>query len=225
MASLYQTALELAVKSFPDDGSAPMPFAMAKTGDALQHFTIVTTNSHKAMHLGRRIVRESAPDADEYAIVADTFIRVDGERSDALSVEFGNREGGRVIAQRYRKDGAAIITLGEPLDVERRPSALVLVDPNELEWGGITPDFYNSQIKVAVHAMSHRMETSEDAARTVRFLRGRSRRFALALPPGSTQMAFVDNLKKTIDPARIMELARGLDGAMTLDLASDRKKN
>jgi hypothetical protein len=130
-----------------------------------------------------------------------------------------------VIAQRYRKDGATITQLGEPLDVERRPSALVRVDPNELDWGGITPDFYNSQINLAVHAMSHRIETSEDAARTVRFLRGRSRRFALALPPGSSQMAFVDNVKRTIDPARIMELARGLDGVMTLELASDRNKN
>jgi hypothetical protein len=216
MATLHEQALEMAIASIPEDDGPLFPFALISAAGKLQHVTIVTSNSHKAMAVGRRMVLEQG--GDEYAIVTDTFVRVEGERFDAVFVEYGDRDVGRVIAQRYRRT-SKVELIGEPLDVERRPSAFGRVDPFTLPWGGVTPDMYNKNENHAVHSITHELQSSEHIARTVRFLRARARVFRAALPPNSKQTAFIDDRGQNISRA---ELASGLAGELDLVYVSDR---
>ena len=200
MATLHEQALAIAIASIPPDDGPVFPFALASTAGVLQHTTIVTSNSHKAMATGRRMVLEAR--ADEYAIVVDTYIRVEGERFDALFIEYGDRDVARVIAQRYRR-APGVELVGEPLDVERRPSAIVPLDPFELSWGGVTPDMYNKTENRAVHVVNHELQSSEHIARTARFLRARARVFRTALPPNCKQTAFIDDRGQTVARAEL----------------------
>jgi len=224
MPSVRELALDIASSSLDED---MLPFVLLDGAKGMTHLTIVTGRSYRALHLGRRMVREHADDATEYAIVVDAFVRIEGERSDALFVEIGaaGSEASHVTVHRYRREvGTKPAFVGEPLVYETRPSALVRWDPLELDWGGITPDFYNKDQNHAVHVVAHELESTENVARTVRFLLARARHFSRHLPAGAQQSAFVDDRGQQVPAANREMLARGLAGALGLKYIGEDKR-
>jgi hypothetical protein len=225
MPSLLELALDIAASSLEE---TMIPFALINGGKGMTHLTIVTGRSDRALHLGRRMVREHAEGATEYAIVVDAFVRSEGVRQDALFVEMGaaGSKASHVTVHRYRRESGAKPTFtGESFAYETRPSALVRWDPLlELEWGAVTPDFYNKEQNHAVHVVNHDLESTDNVARTVRFLRARARFFACNMPPNPKQSAFVDDRGQDVPTENREMLARGLAGAVELKYLAEEER-
>jgi len=206
--SLRERALDLAKVSL-DDGPV-LPFVLlASAGELLQHITVVSANSHAAMSAAHRIVREQGGASDEYAIVVDTYVRVEGQRHDAVLVEAGHRGADEVIVVAQRYSGRDFV--GELLEYERRPPAYVKVDPQALRWGAATPDFYNDKQKHAIHVINHLLEP-DNVTRTVRFVRARARHFERNLPRGTQQSAFIEDRGQDVSPELRERFERELVG-------------
>jgi hypothetical protein len=124
-----------------------VPFAhLVETDGPVSQVAIVTRSSDHALHMGRRFVRDRAGGLDEYAIVVDAHLRIEGQRHDALLVEVGTRteKVANVTGHVYTRgpDGRPASS-GAPIAYEGRPSALVPFDPFALDWGAVTPDRWN----------------------------------------------------------------------------------
>jgi len=219
MPSLAELALEIAASSLGDT----LPFVLLAGVQGMKNLTIVTDRSDRALSLGRRMVRQQAEGATEYVIVVDVFVDLVRERSDALLVEVGaaGNDTAHVTAYRYRR-GDKPELFGEPILYEKRPSSLVRLDPFTLDWNAITPDLYNKEDKHAVHIVNHDLESADNVARTVRFLRARARYFARHLPADGKQTAFVDVRGQRVSPAHREMLARGLAGALGLKYIEEK---
>lgn len=142
--------------------------------------------SDRALPLARRQARVSNPDA--YAIAFDGI--VDGT-DPAVIVE---------LAQ--RGDDVATVTAfrdGVPTLLQRRHS-MIDFDPLDLRWTRATPDIYGEKTG-AVHIISHRLDSAEAVARTLRFLRGRRAFFAEHAPLGTEQRAVIDTAGQDVPAA------------------------
>ena len=225
MSGLLEEALALAFDRLGSGGQM-MPFALVAQDDgATACLTVVTDRSDKAQYLGRKLVRERARAAREYAIATDAFLRRDGERVDAVIIETARRgeASARMVAQAYRLVGGSAQRLGEIAPLGERPSVLEAWDPSSLDWGAITPDVYVAAQKLAVHVVNHDFASDENVERTVRFLRARARHHARHLPPGSTQLAHYDDRGQTLsDPAR-ERLTRGVAPELQVRFMSETK--
>ena len=203
MSDLAEEALDVALGRL--EGEGPMlPFALVKGEGTSACTTIVTDRSDRAAYLGRRIVRESAAALDAYAIATDAFIFRDGRRLDAIIVEAGTR-GARdaaLFAQPYDRTGSGPARrVGEPALLGHRPCELAVWDPLALDWGASTPDVYLDERKQAIHAVNHDLESDENVARTLRFVRARIRFHAPNLPEGSEQLVSFDDRGQTLTSA------------------------
>ncbi|GEM_PF-4290349 len=193
------------------------PFVFAERAEGNVHATIVTANSARAMILGRRMVRDQLAEATAYAIVCDSFVRIEGVRHDAVLIEHAARGEltAEIVAYPYRatEDG---LSIGEAVPFQRRPTALVPLDPHALDWGPIIPDLYNAGLNKAAHSVTHRLDTDDAVDRTIRFLGARARMFARHLPPTPPpgQLAFIDLRGQTVPEARRARLTNGLAGVM-----------
>jgi len=182
-----------------------LPFALVVAqGGTTECLTIVTDRSDKAAYLGRRLVRDRAEGAQEYAIATDAYVRRDGQRLDAVIVEASKRgeDSASVFAQPYEVTGGAARRLGESLALGSRPSELDAWDPHSLDWGAITPDIYVKEQKLAVHAVNHNLESDENVERTLRFLRARMRHHSPHLPQGSSQLVHYDDRGQSLTDGR-----------------------
>ena len=198
MTDLFERALALAFERFGTDGQSA-PFALV-VGETIECLTIITDRSDKAAYLGRRLVRGRSASATAYAIAIDAFVRRDGARLDAIIVEGAKRgeSDARLVAQPYRLVRGAPERLGAPVFVGARPSELVDWDPHSLDWGPITPDVYVDAQKLAVYVVNHDLESAENVARTIRFLRARVRHHAPHLPEGSVQLVHYDDRGQSV---------------------------
>lgn len=223
MSTLRDEALKIGIESI--DPSGPMlPFVLARGVDGkMMHFTLVVDRSDQALETGRRMVLEQAATISEYALVVDSYLRVDGVRHDVLLVESGaaGEPTVRVTAHRYRHAADTAVLDGEPIEVEQRPSALLPLDPQLLDWGAITPDFYNEEQNHAVHVVSHALDMPEQVARTVRFIRGRARWFARHLPEGAQQSVFVEDRGRDLTDATRDALVSGFGDALAVRYLSE----
>ena len=223
MSKLRDEALEIGVASL--DPSGPMlPFVLVKSTDGgLMNFTLVVDRSDQALEVGRRMVLEHAAKIEEYALVVDSYLRIDGVRHDVLLVEHGRAKAAtaRVTAHRYHHADDGAVLDGEPIDFEQRPSALAPLDPNLLDWGAVTPDFYNDEQNHAVHVVSHALAAPAEVNRTVRFVRGRARWFARHLPAGAKQSVFVEDRGRDLSEATRDALARGFGDALAVRYLSE----
>jgi hypothetical protein len=197
-------------------GADPIPFALVErsTGGP-QYASLMATNSVRASIMGRRFVAAHAADATGYALAVDAFVRIEGERRDAIIVEhaMAGAPTAEVVACPYQRvDGA--LSFGDPLPYRIRPSALVPLDPNTLDWGVITPDFYAAGDNRAIHVVNHALEV--DDTRTVRFLRARARVFDRHLPasPPPTQECTIDIRGQHVPASRQVDLAARLGDVM-----------
>ena len=197
MSKLHERALELAASGLAS-GEPLVPFALSARGETFTYTTLVTERSDVAMQMGRLFVRQQARDCDEYVIVADAFVRVDGVRRDAILVERGTRDHhvAEVVAHLYEQ---ARLTGVEPL--EHRPSALADVDPASFAWGPVTPDFYNREHNEAAVVVNHVLDSPDAVARTIRFVRGRIAHHARYLPGGARFRIFIEDRGGDIDRA------------------------
>ena len=220
MTTLRDRALALVT----DVDDLPFVLVESTTGE-LAHTTIVTTNSARAMIAGRRAVRELAATAAAYAIVIDSFVRLDDVRSDALLVEHATRGDAtaEVTVHTYGRDGNALV-LSVAIPFERRPSALVPLDAFALQWGAIHPDFYRARDNHAAYSINHALETDEQIVRTARFLGARARMLRVHLPrdPSPMQTAHVDDRGQAITAAQREDLVRRLNGVMAVEFRSER---
>ena len=194
-------------------GGQMLPFALVvREGDTTECLTIVAERSDKAAYFGRRLVKERASTALEYAIATDAYVRRDGERLDAVIVEMGKRGEAiaQVVAQPYRVSDGAAERVGAPLSLASRPSELSDWDPHSSDWGAITPDIYNDARKLGVHIVNHNLELDENVERTIRFLRARIRHHARCLPAGSSQLVHYDDRGQSVTASARTLLVTGL---------------
>ncbi len=195
MSDLLERTLSLSFDRL-GSGDSMLPFALVVgPANTVECLTIVTDRSDKAQYLGRRLVRERAPRAVEYAIATDAFVRQNDERLDAVIVEVGRRgePAAYVVAQPFERSVGNAQRVGNPLPLGTRPSELVAWDPHSLHWGSITPDVYVAAQNLAVHVANHNFESDENVRRTVRFLRARIRHHAPHLPAGCSQLVHYDD--------------------------------
>lgn len=212
VTSLLDHAVMLASEGLPE----LVPFALVQAA-TLHHATIVTERSDTAMHLGRKMVRRHRADASAYVIAIDTYIRVDGERTDAVMFEHGTRDAdvAELFAWPYRDRAWS----GDRIPMGPRPSLLVDIDPVEFPWGdAITPDLVSADRTVAVHCISHDLSTDAAVARTIRFVRARIRSHARALPSDMRQLVSVDDRGPLVPSGRARLRAAFAD----LELASEK---
>jgi hypothetical protein len=223
VSKLRDEALELGIASI--DPSGPMlPFVLAMGTDGkLIHLTLVVDRSDQALEVGRRMVLERAKEIAEYVLVVDSYLRIDGVRHDVLLVESGaaNAPTARVTAYRYRHAADTAVVEGAPIDFEQRPTALLPLDPHLLDWGSITPDFYNDEQNHAVHVVSHALDVPAEVARTIRFVRGRARWFARHLPAGAKQSVFVEDRGRELTEATRDTLLHGFGDALAVRYLSE----
>ena len=226
MAELRDEALELALSELGPEGKL-IPFVLATMRDGTRtHFTLVVERSDIALWVARNTVLSQASTIERYAIVVDTYLRIDGERHDAVIVEVGSHDAevAHVTAHPYtRAAGAA--TAGAPLDFERRPSALRPLDPFALAWSpGVTPEFFNEEENHAVHVINHELGSMERVVRTIRFVRARARHFARHLPANARQSVFIEDRGQDISAESRDLLARGLADVVTVGYVSELRK-
>ena len=65
--------------------------------------------------------------------------------------------------------------------------------PDRLDWGRVTPEFANTDKRIAVHVFNHSLESAEAVDRTIRFVQGRLAWHALQIPDGFTQWVSFDD--------------------------------
>lgn len=190
-------------------GGSLIPFVNLARGDQTLSITIVTTSSDQAFVLGHEAVRRHADGARAYCLVVDAYVRVDGERSDAFVIEYGelDRPTAQRYAQPYRATANGPERLGELQLVGEVPSALEPVDPFALDWGPITPDLFHEQKQIAVHVVNHALGDDESRTRTMRFLEARILRFAENLPEGCQQIVLVEDRRDDVSLETIEHLA------------------
>lgn len=199
MDDLVEQALAISLEQLGTGASLPFALVVGPEG-RIECLTIVTDRSDKAAWLGRRLVRERSASARAYAIATDAFVRRGDERLDAVVVEAARRGEAfaRVTAQPYAVGGGRATRLGEPVSLGERPSELEPWDPWSLDWGPITPDVYSESQRLAVHVVNHRLDSEENVARTIRFVRARVRHHAPHLPPGTSQLVHYDDRGQSI---------------------------
>jgi hypothetical protein len=222
MPPLRDRALELALVSLAEGPLIPFMLLVGKD-QVLADCTIVSPRSDSALSAARRVVRERANDIVEYAIIVDTYLRLEGERTDGLLIEVGTRESAHVTAHPYRRVSGTPTLIGEPIDYERRPSSMVAFDPFTLDWGPITPDFYNREQNHAIHVVNHLLE-ADNIARTLRFLRARVRNFNRHLPDGAQHTAFFEDRGQVVTDTIRATLADGLEGTMAVRYISETER-
>jgi hypothetical protein len=219
---LRKQALEFAVDGLGPDGML-IPFALASGPQGILNFTIVVDRSDEALEMGRKIVLDHANEIEQYVICVDTYLRIDGQRCDAILLEIGRRGEATVFAYRYERANGKATIVGNEIEFERRQSALAKPDPFLFDWGGITPDMFNEELNHAVHIVGHELESSENVARTIRFVRARARHFARHLPDGAKQSAFIEDRGQNITPQTRGRLASEL-GGVEIQYISELKK-
>ena len=115
---------------------------MAGEDSAIEHLALVTGRSDKAEYLGRRLVRDRAASAREYALVVDAYVRRRGERFDAVIIESAARGGGYRTSkpflrcsktyfrrlQRARRSGRSSISRGVSRYRSRPQSILMIAE-------------------------------------------------------------------------------------------------
>jgi hypothetical protein len=213
VTDLARAALDLA-RDILADGQL-LPFALVEGPDGLKKLTIVTPRSDMAMILGRRLIKAEVS-AERYAICADAFLRIAGERRDAVLIEDGNRGDRTALVVGHPYSGAVFDTA---VDLERRPSAMHDWDPLDFDWGAASVDIYNEERKLAVHIVNHELATAEQLARSVRFVRARIRHHTRCLPQGTSHIVHVEDRDRVVDKA---ELRAGIGGTAQVMFASER---
>lgn len=78
---------------------------------------------------------------------------------------------------------------------------------NNLDWGQITPEGYNTQTKVVLHVFNHDLTSSEKIDRTVRFIVGRVNYYELHVPPGATHLIKIDARGQQISEAAAADIS------------------
>lgn len=86
------------------------------------------------------------------------------------------------------------------------------MNPFELEWGGVVPEYGFDSPRTAVHVIAHRLETGEDVERNVRFLRARLSWFSHHLPADYRQRVLVYDAGQRLGPESRRELREALSG-------------
>ncbi len=96
------------------------------------------------------------------------------------------------------------------------------LNPTALDWGAITPEFVNQERGVAVHVLSHILESSADKRRSITFLNGRIRWFSLHLPEGWQQHVMIDDRGQYLTSTDRSFIAQGVLGAADVQFMSAR---
>jgi hypothetical protein len=207
MSTLVEEALALALEALR--GGGIVPFAIVN-GPTVRVTSMITAHrSDTAMNLGRRFVRQHAAGCTDYVIVVDEYMRIGGERHDALMVESGTHGSTAAIVHAHLYAGAAWTR--PPMPVMQRPSALI--DPFDLRWGeAINPDLFDPDANLAIHAISHALESDAAVTRTIRFLRARIRYHDRGLPPGMRQVVAINDHHQAITAANRRRLRDAFPG-------------
>jgi hypothetical protein len=210
MNALARKALEHAFFSIEGHEDPLIPFVMVERADGVDLLRLVVNDSAAAQSMGRKLARERAPHARGYALAYEGYLRLSGERKDAMIVEaaMAGEGAAQVVAQIFER-GKSCARLGEPLVLPAIPSALEPVDPFSLGWGGITPDIV-SRDNVAIHVINHALGTGAEIERTVRFVRARMKLFRRALPPEMPQAIMVDDRGRELALATKAQLRKEL---------------
>ena len=87
-----------------------------------------------------------------------------------------------------------------------------MVDPWQLHWGQITPEFYSDAHKMALHVYCHNLESEENVGKTLRFVKARLRWFEEHLPVGTKQAVRFDDSGMNVSPA-VRQAIRDLLGS------------
>lgn len=223
MSDLLAQSLEIAFgRLAPNEPMLPFVLAVDLDGHTTCT-TIVTDRSDKAAFIGRRMVRGRAASTAAYAIVTDAYVRHDDQRLDAIFVERAGRGRDEAIitAYPYAQSSEGPRRVDGPIELGQRPTELEDWDPTTFHWGPITPDAYVEERKLAVHIVNHLLESPDNVARTVRFLRARARHHGPHLPAGTTQLVHIDDRGQTLTAATRSAL-RTLTDVAQVAFTSDR---
>ncbi|MEO8702511.1 MAG: hypothetical protein ABI867_20875 [Kofleriaceae bacterium] len=195
-------------------GEGPViPYALVEGADGtLQAFTIVTQRSDTAFVLARRIVRTHAAKAVAYAITIDTFLRIEGVRTDAILVEVGRRDEMATITAHAYANGA---WSGQPVPFDARPSVIGDDnDPRAWTWTAVMPDRYNPTENKVAHIVNHRLSDANEIDRTVRFVHARAANVARNTPltPPLRQIVAIEDRGQDLDAVKRAAIVNGLEG-------------
>ncbi|GEM_PF-2837107 len=80
----------------------------------------------------------------------------------------------------------------------------------ELDWGTITPEFYNREKNAAVHIFNHNLSGEENINRAIKFALGRIKWYSKYLPPGCSNEVVFDDRGQDIDDSVRKQLANSL---------------
>lgn len=68
-----------------------------------------------------------------------------------------------------------------------------------LDWGVVTPEFYNNEDNIAVHVFNHLLEGKENLVNSNSFIIARLNWYARHLPAGCIQIIKIDDRGQNID--------------------------
>jgi hypothetical protein len=119
-----------------EDGPNLMPFVAVQSGPDIRRSVLPFTPEPEAVAFAPQVLADR-PDAERAALVCDGYLRVEGQRSDALVVRAQERgdEGSFVFAQRYRASRGKVEMLGNWLLTGREASLWPAAPSPE----GVTP--------------------------------------------------------------------------------------
>lgn len=84
------------------------------------------------------------------------------------------------------------------------------MNPFELNWGHIVPEYASSSSRTAVHVIAHRLDSGESVARNIRFLRARLSWFTHHLPEGYRQRVLVYDVGQVLGSESRREIREAL---------------
>lgn len=84
------------------------------------------------------------------------------------------------------------------------------MDAFKLDWGTITPEFYNREKNSAVHIFNHNLSGVENINRVIKFALGRIKWYSNNLPPGCSHEVVFDDRGQDIDNNVRKQLADSL---------------
>jgi hypothetical protein len=95
------------------------------------------------------------------------------------------------------------------------------VNPFDLDWGEVTPEFANENRRLALHVVNHDLGNPANVRRTLRFLVARSRWFARHLPAEWRQHIVIDDRGQAPAPGAREALRSALAGLAELSFLSE----